>query len=165
MRHRKNHVRILVGQPHWTPDDWTRQAPLYTSINEEKPRLWLEAFLQKAKQTSCDLVLLPELSVPESLVPVITAWSKQTGTMVIGGSHYHEREEGTVARSPITYAGQVYYVDKIHQAPGEVAPVQGRGLQPGKDLCVFVNSPVGKLGVLICSDYLVGKEPCAEQRA
>lgn len=151
---RRGNAKVLVGQPHWSESDWAEKDHLYTFANEKAPRLWLDSFLQKAQEHACGLILLPELSVPDSLQGILAAWTRQTGSMIIGGSHYATTENGIIARSPVVFAGETHYVEKIHPAPVEVSPVAGKGIIPGSELKVFENTPVGTVGILICSDYL-----------
>ncbi|TAN70487.1 MAG: carbon-nitrogen hydrolase family protein [Methylobacter sp.] len=147
-------VRVLVGQPAWEASDWDQPNQLYGLANIDRATAWLNSFLEKARETKCNIVVLPELSVPESLIPIIVAWSSQTNALVIGGSHYVQTSSGYISRSPIISSGKQHYVEKIHPAPAEVSPQKGDGLISGKIVTKFTNTPIGTFGVLICSDYL-----------
>ena len=82
------------------------------------------------------------------------SWSKETGAVVVAGSHYSKTERGYIARSPVVVAGEVYFSEKLVPAPIELSPIAGEGLTPGECVRLFRGTPVGDLAVLICSDYL-----------
>lgn len=147
-------VRILVGQPAWDAADWTRPNQLYCLANKDRAAAWIHSFLGKARESECNIVVLPELSVPESLIPIIVAWSAQTNALIIGGSHYVQTASGYISRCPIIFSGNQHFVEKIHPAPAEVSPQRGDGLVSGKAVTKFTNTSIGSFGVLICSDYL-----------
>jgi predicted amidohydrolase len=151
---RPTSARILVAQPRWQSQDWFVKHGLSFLRNPIVAENWISHVLSRATETVVDMVLFPELSVPEESLSQIQAWSKQTGAIVIGGSHYFRRPSGYVSRCPVIIAGSAYFVEKITPAPIEVSPIKSQGLQSGERLLVFKNSSIGNFGVLICSDYL-----------
>lgn len=151
---RKDKAIIMIGQPSWKAVDWSDDGNLFALLNEDSGKQWVDAFLTKARQVNCDLLILPELSMPEKLTAVVASWSAQTGCIVVAGSHYANERGGFVARCPVVYRDQIYYVDKIHPAPVEMSPLPGKSIIAGTELTVFSDTSVGTFGVLICSDYL-----------
>lgn len=125
-----------------------------TAAGEEHARTTLSKLLSVASQTTSSLVVLPELSVPESCLAIAQAWSEQTGAVVVAGSHYLRSTSKSRSRCPVIIAGRVHIVEKISPAPAELSPVPNHGIEPGNAISVFLETPVGNLAVLICSDYL-----------
>ncbi|MEW6713717.1 MAG: nitrilase-related carbon-nitrogen hydrolase [Nitrospirota bacterium] len=158
---RKDKAIIMIGQPSWKATDWSDDGNLLALLNEDSAKQWVDAFLTKARQVNCDLLVLPELSIPEKLTAVVASWSAQTGCIVVAGSHYASDRGGFVARCPVVYRDQVYYIDKIHPAPVEMSPLPGKSIIAGTELTVFSNTSVGTFGVLICSDYLADRVKAA----
>jgi predicted ribosome-associated RNA-binding protein Tma20 len=110
--------------------------------------------LAQARQATVDMVLFPELSIPEESLSYIQTWSEQTGSIVIAGSHYTKTKKGYISRCPIAVAGKIYFTEKLTPAPAETSPIAGEGLMPGNNVIYFKNTSIGNFGVLICSDYL-----------
>lgn len=154
----KETCKILLAQPKWDSSDWQIVDGLYFHTNEYKVRQFVERILESAKAYSVSLVLFPELSIPESLINIINAWSNQNDCIVVAGSHYNKTSSGYIARSPIIFENKIYYTDKIVPAPTEVSPYVHEALIEGETILIFNNTYIGEFALLICSDYLA-KEP------
>lgn len=114
----------------------------------------IREFLKIARQHTIDVLIFPELSIPESLIELIQEWSNQHGTIVICGSHYYKSADGYISRCPIIIDGVVYFSEKLNPAPIEKSPIAGEGIIGGQKVLKFLNTSIGNFSVLICSDYL-----------
>jgi predicted amidohydrolase len=128
-------------------------SPRTFSIPQRKVRAAVEQFLGVAKQHTVEAIVLPELSVPDSCIGLLQAWSSETGGTVVGGSHYHKSAQGYISRCPVIVRGDVVFTEKIIPAPIEVSPVPDQSLIEGQSVVAFSGTPIGNFGVLICSDY------------
>jgi HAD superfamily phosphoserine phosphatase-like hydrolase len=149
-----NHVRLVIGQLLMDFADLIRRDGLYFPKDPAAVWVRLQLILQDAAAVGANLVVLPELSVPEELLPLLQEWGKSNKCIVVAGSHYWNEQSGYVARCPILIGGSQYFSFKLHPAPSEVSPIHGLGVQPGPKACILRNTSVGDLAVLICSDFL-----------
>ena len=147
-------VRVLIAQAAFQPDDWVQDRGLYRLRDVTVLASWIDRIKNTSREYTVDMVLFPELSIPIDSVPRLQQWSRETGVTVIAGSHYHGSGSRTIARCPVIIAGEVFFVEKLNPAPIELSPVPGEGLSAGSSVSVFLGTPVGNLGVLVCSDYL-----------
>ncbi|HEV7643374.1 MAG TPA: PUA domain-containing protein [Pyrinomonadaceae bacterium] len=146
--------RAMICQFHFEEFDWQKKTGLTFLTYNDKISKKISTFLQIAKQNSVDLVLLPELSVPEKLVEKIRLWSQEHNAIVVCGSHYFENADGYTSRCPVIVSGSNYFTEKIMPSPFEKSPIVGEGLNSGNKIIKISNSQFGNIGVLICSDYL-----------
>jgi predicted amidohydrolase len=147
-------ARILIAQANWPVTQWRHDNGLTFHANIDNAQSYVKRILSEARQATVDMVLFPELSVPEESLPFIQSWSDQTGSIVVAGSHYSKTKRGFVSRCPVAIAGQMYFTDKLTPAPMEISPIAGEGLSGGDNINCFHNSSIGNFAVLICSDYL-----------
>ncbi len=146
--------KLLLTQPTWLTEDWREVDGLYFHNEETKARSFVTEMLEVARELKVTAVLFPELSIPESLITIISAWAVQNDSIVIAGSHYSKTASGYVNRAPIIFKDQIFYNEKIIPSPLEISPVSGESLSSGQKLNIFRNSPIGDFSVLICADYL-----------
>lgn len=151
---RPDTARILIAQATWPETHWREIHGLITHGDTAVARRFCDYILAQARLNTVQLVVFPELSIPEELLEVVRTFSEQTGAIVIAGSHYVRTKKGFVSRSPIVVEGRVYFTEKIVPAPAETSPIPGDGLQPGDRILSFHNTSAGNFGILICSDYL-----------
>jgi len=150
----QQHVRVLIGQPTYAADDWTTRNDLYFARDIRSFRERIQGFIVEAVNSTADLIVLPELSVPLEAIDLLRSWSEQTGGVAVAGSHYFLSDGAYRSRCPIMISGDVFFTEKLTPAPAEVSPVNGQGLSPGRVVHVFKNTRIGDFAVLICSDYL-----------
>lgn len=134
--------------------DWTNSYGLYFLTNNDKLTNKIKEFLKIAKQNSVDLLVFPELSIPEKLMEKIQEWSKEQEAIVICGSHYYSSQGVHISRCPVIIKGNIYFSEKVNPSPLEKSPIVGEGINSGTKILKFTNSLIGNFGVLICSDYL-----------
>jgi hypothetical protein len=151
---RPSTARILIAQSYWDMTHWRDVKGLAFHSDVGQAQNYLKRMLARARQATVDMVLFPELSIPEESLPDIQIWSEQTGSIVVAGSHYTRTKKGYVSRCPIAVAGKIYFTEKLIPAPAETSPIAGEGLTPGSNVVFFKNTSIGNFGVLICSDYL-----------
>jgi hypothetical protein len=146
--------RVMICQLDGSGFNWREKDHLTILLGNDHVGLQLTALLRTATLHSVDLILFPELSVPERFIPELQAWSKEQGGIVVGGSHYVSSEGGYISRCPVIINGQRYDTEKVTPAPAERSPVCPKGLQPGSLTLKFINTAAGNFAVLICADYL-----------
>ncbi|TKT93321.1 hypothetical protein [Dyadobacter frigoris] len=151
-------VNVMVFQTEYSLEtDYKKINDLYYHRNMDKIKYVLLEALAIAKKDNVHLLVFPELSIPEELIPLLQNWSKCNHELVIvAGSHYHCENEDKIpiSRCPVIHNGDVYYTHKIVPADDELSINLGYGLKEGSQILKFSNSPVGKFVVLICSDNL-----------
>ncbi|WP_276380571.1 PUA domain-containing protein [Flavobacterium sp. H4147] len=146
--------RIMICQLNSDEFDWELKNGLYFMINNDKISLKIKDILSIAKLNSVDLILFPELSIPEKQIEKLQEWSKEQQSIIICGSHYSNNNGKFIPRSPIIIKGEVFFTEKIFLSPLEKSPIMNQGASSGTKVLKFVNTFVGNFAVLICSDYL-----------
>ncbi|RDD30551.1 hypothetical protein CR161_07390 [Prosthecochloris sp. ZM] len=146
--------RVMICQLDFSEFDWTNSHGLYFLIDNDKISIKIKEFLKIAKLHSTDLVIFPELSIPEKIIEKIQEWSKEQESIVICGSHYYKSEGVFISRCPVIVKGNVFFTEKVSPSPIEKSPIKGEGIKSGKKILKFINSFIGDFAVLICSDYL-----------
>jgi hypothetical protein len=91
-------VRIMLVQTQWHEHDFVRKDGLAFIRDASENGHLLERVLARARQGTCDAVLLPELSVHEDCVELARNWSQSTGSVVIAGTHYFSSRGTYVSR-------------------------------------------------------------------
>ena len=145
---------MMICQLNAVEYNWTTSNGLSILLNDDKIYIKIKEFLKIAKLNSVDLIVFPELSIPEKLIEKIQEWSKEQEAIVICGSHYSQNSEGIISRCPIIIKGNVFFTEKIFPSPIEKSPIAGQGIISGTKVLKFVNSFIGNFAILICSDYL-----------
>lgn len=151
---KQNTCRIMICQLNSEEFDWEIKNGLYFMINNDKISLKIKDLLSIAKLNSVDLILFPELSIPEKQIEKLQVWSKEQESIIICGSHYYNIENKYVPRTPIIIKGEVYFTEKVHLSPLEKSPIMNEGAHCGTKILKINNSFIGNFAVLICSDYL-----------
>lgn len=146
--------RIMICQLNSDEFDWEIKNGLYFMINNDKITLKIKDLLSIAKLNSVDLILFPELSIPEKQIEKLQEWSKEQQSIIICGSHYYNSNDNYIPRSPVIIKGEVYFTEKIYLSPLEKSPVIKQGAHSGTKVLKFNNTFIGNFAVLICSDYL-----------
>jgi hypothetical protein len=117
----------------------------------------IQKALIKAEEKKVDLLVFPELSVPEELIVEIEKWSTGKDIIVVAGSHYKysKQNEKPISVSPIIYNGSVKgFTQKIESAYLEKGFIPEGGIQEGNTINIYRESPIGDFAVMICSDNL-----------
>ncbi|WP_020599756.1 PUA domain-containing protein [Spirosoma panaciterrae] len=146
--------RIMICQLNSAELNWQMESGLHYLQNDDKINLKTRDFLSVAKQNSVDVILFPELSIPQKQVEKLQEWSKQQECIIIGGSHYYENNAHIISRCPVIIKGDVYFTEKINLSPLEKSPILNEGAKRGNKIIRFTNTFVGDFAVLICADYL-----------
>lgn len=133
---------------------WSTSNDLTFPKSDDKITFRVKELLRIAKLNTVDLIIFPELSIPEKLIEKLQEWSKEQESIIICGSHYYSNHGVRISRCPIIIKGNVYFTEKIHPSPLEKSPISGNGLNAGRKVIKFINSFIGNFAVLICSDYL-----------
>ncbi|WP_295912556.1 PUA domain-containing protein [uncultured Alistipes sp.] len=152
---KQENCRVMICQLCSEEYNWQDRSGLLFLQNNARITDKISELLRIAKHHSVDLVIFPELSIPEALIGKIQEWSRNQGTLVVGGSHYYtDNNNHYIQRCPIIIKGDVFFINKLTPSPYEISPIQGEGLTPGKEIIKFTNTFIGNFAVLICADYL-----------
>ncbi len=148
--------RVLVPQVRYQSGTFVEYRNRYQIKNDKDVLPEVRRILKTAESSRANLVLLPELSVPRSLVSEIVEWSSNKNCIVVAGSHYVFRDDSNRAYSvcPIVFEGKVYEQIKHTVSPLEKSILGNAGVCPGDKFPVFENTPIGRYANFICSDYL-----------
>lgn len=132
-------------------NDWEERKGLYFPKNIFKFRESITKTLSKAEEEGINLLIFPELSVPEEIVPEIIQWSIDKETIVIGGSHYKATNDADKPFNacPIIYNGKVNFTMKR-----DASKFEHNLISSSNTFHVFSETPIGNFSVIICSDYL-----------
>ena len=112
------------------------------------------SLLNVAQKNNVDVVLMPELAIPESFLPTLFEFSKENDIYIIAGTHYKKVTNGYKSVCPVVLPQGVYFTDKIHPAPAELSSFPGEGLVQGDEVLVFEGTKIGNFAVTICADFL-----------
>jgi predicted amidohydrolase len=127
----------------------------FSTLASEQSEALLVRSLLKAEEHSADIVVFPELCISRNQLDAVRTWTAANKSLVIAGTHYHSDEKGRFNRCPISFNGEIQYQDKIVTSPREKTVYTSvRDIIGGDTLRIFENSPAGRLGVLICADFL-----------
>jgi len=148
-------IRFLNYQIDLTDVETAEEVDLNFIKEPEALMPQIEEALSLASQFDVELITFPELSIPSKLLNVLIEYSKINSTIIIGGSHYFEKDGKIYNRSPIIINGEVHFTYKNIPALIEKSPVPfGNFLTRGDKFLSFRNSKIGNFIVVICADYL-----------
>ncbi|SDG23902.1 nSTAND3 domain-containing NTPase [Chitinophaga filiformis] len=151
---KQSSCRIMICQLEFKDYDWSSSSGLFFPIYNEKIDIKINELLKIARHNSVDLVIFPELSIPEKFIEKLQEWSREQRIIIIGGSHYHKTTLGFISRSPVIINGKIFFTEKLTPSPLELSPILGEGLIGGHRIIKFTNTAIGNFAVTICSDYL-----------
>lgn len=154
---RPSKITALVCQFRFEETDWSSEKDLFKLKDESKIEEYLEHITYAVTNYNVDLIVLPELSIPNLFLSRLQILSKQENLIIVGGSHYHEENGVTISRSPIIINGAIHYTEKINPSPLEISPIQGNGLTNGETIRIFKKTAIGNFAVVICADYFDNK--------
>ena len=115
----------------------------------------IRRYLNIALAHRVDLIVFPELSIPEDLIKELASTSQQSDMYIIGGTHYKKTDHGYISICPIITPHGVYETEKINPAPVEMSSFKdgAEGTIPGHKVMLFKGTKVGDFAVNICLDY------------
>lgn len=154
---RPRKVRALIAQTEYEESDYTTIDHLFFLTDTAHIKQYINTIFTKAKQQAVDVIVFPELSIPQHLINDIAKLNSDTQRVIIAGSHYYKSSNGYISRCPVIIGKHVYFTEKISPSPLEKSPIADKGLTPGEKILLFKNSPIGNFAILICSDYLQDK--------
>jgi hypothetical protein len=152
-KNRPNKITALVCQFRFEESDWLSERDLLKLKDETAIQDYLEHITYAVSNYSVDLVVLPELSIPNLFLSHLQILSKNEKLIIVGGTHYHEENKVIISRSPVIVNGSIFYTEKINPSPLEISPIIGNGLTNGETIRIFKNSTIGNFAVIICADY------------
>jgi predicted amidohydrolase len=148
-------IKVMLAQMSSEASKWSRPDEIFRYSSPASLTQQIRRFTAKAIDFEVDLMVFPELSVPESALPELRLASKKSRMVIIAGSHYYKKPGvGNISRCPVIINGKIYFTEKIHPSHDETSMFPARILNPGSVIRVFRNTSIGTFAVLICLDYL-----------
>jgi len=151
---KKDSAIVVIAQPMWEGNPLGRDKndlPRVKFDNDTKN--FIHSILKLAHEKQADLVVFPEFSVPLQFHKEIKKWSDKNSTIVIAGTDYVEDDNSFYNTSTIFFNGCMYKTEKLILSPLETSSLIGEGPSSREDhQFYFSATPVGNLGVVICSD-------------
>ena len=151
---KKNKALVMLCQLNWDNIKYEKKHELCFVKNNTCLKDSIGSLLNVAQKNNVDVVLLPELAIPESFLPTLFEFSKENDIYIIAGTHYKKVTNGYKSVCPVVLPQGVYFTDKIHPAPAELSSFPGEGLVHGDDVFVFEGTKIGNFAVTICGDFL-----------
>lgn len=99
-----------------------------------------------------DIVVFPELIVPNTAITKIEEYAKNTRSFIIAGMNIDDHHQNRC--SIIDPQGNIYIQYKLNPTNEEGPLVKKAHEELDKILNIFVNTPIGDFAVLICYDFL-----------
>lgn len=151
---KKNKALVMLCQLNWDNIQYEKKHELFFVKNSSCLRDSINSLLNIAQKNNVDVILFPELAIPESFLPSLFEFSKENDIYIIAGTHYKKVTNGYKSVCPVVLPQGVYFTDKIHPAPAELSSFPGEGLVHGDDVFVFEGTKIGNFAVTICGDFL-----------
>lgn len=151
---KKNKALVMLCQLNWDNIKYEKKHELCFIKNNTCLKDSIGSLLNVAQKNNVDVVLLPELAIPESFLPTLFEFSKENDIYIIAGTHYKKVTNGYKSVCPVVLPQGVYFTDKIHPAPAELSSFPGEGLVHGDEVLVFEGTKIGNFAVTICGDFL-----------
>lgn len=151
---KKNKALVMLCQLNWDNIKYEKKHELCFIKNNTCLKDSIGSLLNVAQKNNVDVVLLPELAIPESFLPTLFEFSKENDIYIIAGTHYKKVTNGYKSVCPVVLPQGVYFTDKIHPAPAELSSFPGEGLVHGDEVFVFEGTKIGNFAVTICGDFL-----------
>lgn len=151
---KKNKALVMLCQLNWDNIQCEKKHELFFVKNSSCLRDSINSLLNIAQKNNVDVILFPELAIPESFLPSLFEFSKENDIYIIAGTHYKNVANGYKSVCPVVLPNGVYFTDKIHPAPAEISSFPGEGLVDGKAILIFEESKIGNFAVTVCADFL-----------
>ena len=151
---KKNKALVMLCQLNWDNIQYEKKHELIFVKNSSCLRDSINSLLNIAQKNNVDVILFPELAIPESFLPSLFEFSKENDIYIIAGTHYKNVANGYKSVCPVVLPNGVYFTDKIHPAPAEISSFPGEGLVDGKAILIFEESKIGNFAVTVCADFL-----------
>jgi hypothetical protein len=99
-----------------------------------------------------DVIIFPELTVPNSLIPYLKNFARITNSIIISGMFYDEKYHNSCCI--FDSKGTVHRQYKLDPAPDEDPKVHEAHNNLERVINIFVNTPIGDFSAIICFDLL-----------
>lgn len=109
----------------------------------------VRALLNKVLQRKPNIIVMPELSLPDRMIPELTRIATKYNAYIVAGFEY-TKELMNICRV-FTPFGSIHEYAKIHRSKYDHP-----NMVEGNQVNVFTNSGYGDFAVLICFDYTDG---------
>ena len=151
---KKNKALVMLCQLKWDNIKYDMKHELCFVKNSACLKDSIGSLLNVAQKNNVDVVLMPELAIPESFLPTLFEFTTEYDIYIIAGTHYKNVTNGYKSVCPVVLPQGVYFTDKIHPAPAELSSFPGEGLVQGDEVLVFEGTKIGNFAVTICADFL-----------
>ena len=85
---KKNKALVMLCQLNWDNIKYEKKHELYFVKNSACLKDSIGSLLNVAQKNNVDVVLMPELAIPESFLPTLFEFSKENDIYIIAGTHY-----------------------------------------------------------------------------
>ena len=152
---RMSKVRVMICQFDFDRMRYAHESRLYFVSNATTNSNYIRRFLMIARNQHVDLLVFPELSIPEDMVQDLMTMSLQNDMYIIGGTHYKKTPNGFVSVCPIVTPHGLIETEKINPSPYEQSSFMDsqNGAVSGHLVSVLKGTKVGNLAITICLDY------------
>lgn len=147
-------VKFMLCQLRWDNYNYEKHDDLFFLLYDEKIRASISRLLNISQKKNVDLIIFPELSIPEKMLEELYAFASTNNTYIIAGTHYKKTDDKYISICPIISPNKIYYTHKINPSPFETSSFPNCGLQGGNTSLVFQNTKIGNFAVTICADYI-----------
>ncbi len=149
-------IAVLAPNISWTEFDKNEGFPVVVR-DEAAQRMVLLAAINQALADGCDVIVAPELSVPELIADELgAALMGHEGVLLVAGSH-HREEDGVRINEALTYlggiAGPVLRQRKSEPFAESNGSREGISLGQRPTLTVLCGDRV-RFATVICKDFL-----------
>ena len=151
---RQEKIKVMICQLRWDNYTFNKVDDLFFLEYNEKIRSNIFRLLNIAQKKNVDVIVFPELSIPEKLTESLYEFASINHIYIIAGTHYKKNDEKYISICPVISPTKIYYTQKINPSPFETSSFPNCGLQGGTSSLVFQNTKIGNFAVAICADYM-----------
>lgn len=152
---RVNRVKVMICQLDFDKMHYIHESRLYFVSNVSTNNDYIRRFLKIACYQHVDLLVFPELSIPEEMIKDLMTASIQNDLYIIGGTHYKKTSNGYLSVCPIVTPHGLFETEKVNPSPNEQSSFieEEYGAVSGQRVSVFKGTKIGNFAVTICLDY------------
>lgn len=147
-------VRAMVCQMKFQDFPFDQDGRLLIIRNSLEIRHIVLNLMNVALNNNVNIIVFPELSIPQLLIGEITKIARQGNMFVFAGTRYKKENEGIYSIGTMICPENVVDIYKMTPSPHEESPLPGKSVIPGKNAIVFTNTSIGNFAVTICADFM-----------
>lgn len=151
---RQQWVRAMVCQMRYQDFPFEQDGRLLVIKNSLEVKCTILNLMNVALNNNVNIVVFPELSIPQQLIGDVMKIARQGNMFVFAGTRYKKEEEGFYSIGTMICAEKTVDVYKMTPSPHEESPIAGKGVIPGREAVVFTNTSIGNFAITICADFM-----------